>query len=61
MAVVKLLLKVVIVVDYLIIHDLAVLHDRNDIRVDETSVRFEIEGLITLFYVLVSIRYLPAS
>ena len=45
-AVVKLLLKVVIIVYCLIVNNLAVLLNRNYVRVDETTVRFKVQGLI---------------
>ena len=52
-AVVKLLLKVVIIVDYLIVNNLAVLLNRNYVGVDESAVRFQVQCLIALFYLLV--------
>ena len=51
-AVIKLLLKVIIVVDYLIVNNFAVLFNRNDIGVDETAVRFQVQSLVALLYLL---------
>ena len=52
-AVVKLLLQVVVVIDNLVVNNLAVLLNRNYVGVDESAVRFQVQGLVTLLYLLV--------
>ena len=52
-AVIKLLLKVIVIVDYLIVNNFAVLFNRNDVGVDETAVRFQVQSLVALLYLLV--------
>ena len=52
-AVVKLLLKVVVIVDNLVVNNLATLLNRNNVRVDETAVGLQVQGLITLLDLLV--------
>ena len=53
LAVVKLLLQVIVVIDNLVVNNLATLLNRNYVGVDESAVRFQVQGLVTLLYLLV--------
>ena len=56
LAVLEHLLEVVVVVNDLIVNDLTALLDRNDLRIDESSVRLEAKGCITVEYFSVEYR-----
>ena len=50
LAVVKLLLQVIVVVDYLVVNNLAVLLNGYYVGVDESAVGLQVQGLIALLY-----------
>ena len=54
--VIKLLLQVVVVVDNLVVDNLAVLFNGNDVGVDESAVRLQVQSLVTLLDLLVEGR-----
>ena len=55
-AVLEHLLKIVVIIDNLVIYSLVTLFDRNDFRIEEASVRFQLERCVTLLHFLMKFR-----